>query len=136
MELETVQTAWMEPATPSKRGTMRRTEKFKRRYLGEKGIGRFASSRLANELEVVSRTDGATKEVFAVFDWRQFEDDNKYLDEILILWEERKPLEIQASGSIILLWKNEKKTPPSHTLGHGTILRMTGLKQKWEAKAI
>src|ERR1700690_1425128 len=38
MELETVQTVWMEPATPSKRGKVRRTEKLKRRYLGAKGI--------------------------------------------------------------------------------------------------
>ena len=134
MELETVQTVWMEPATPSKRGKVRRTEKLKRRYLGEKGIGRFASSRLANELEVISRTDDAAKEVFAVFDWRQFEDDKKFLDEILILWEERKPIEIQAGGSIELLWKNDKKIPPAHKLGHGTILRMSGLKQKWEAR--
>ena len=47
MELSTVRTVWMEPATPSKRGKLRRTDKFKRRFLGEKGIGRFASSRLA-----------------------------------------------------------------------------------------
>jgi len=134
MELKTVETVWMEPATPSKRGKVRRTEKLKRRYLGEKGSGRFASSRLANELEVISRTDGAAKEVFAVFDWRQFDDEKKYLDEILILWEERKPLEIQAGGSIEMLWKSDKKLPPAHKLGHGTILRMSGLKQKWEAR--
>lgn len=134
MDLETVRTVWMEPATPSKRGKVRRTEQFKRRYLGEKGIGRFASSRLANELEVVTRTDGATKEVFAVFDWRQFDDEKRYLDEILILWEQRKPVEIQSGGTIELLWKNDKKIPPAHKLEHGTILRMSGLKQKWEAK--
>ena len=134
MELKTVQTVWMEPATPSKRGKLRRTEKFKRRYLGEKGIGRFASSRLADELEVVSRPDGAAKEVYAVFDWRQFDDEKKYLDEILILWEERQPVEIKAGGTIELLWKSEKKMPPTHKLGYGTILRMAGLKQKWEMK--
>lgn len=134
MELKTVQTVWMEPATPSKRGKLRRTEKFKRRYLGEKGIGRFASSRLADELEVVSRPDGAAKEVYAVFDWRQFDDEKKYLDEILILWEERQPVEIKAGGTIELLWKSEKKMLPAHKLGYGTILRMAGLKQKWEMK--
>jgi signal transduction histidine kinase len=133
MELKTVQTVWMEPATPSKRDKPR-SEKFKRRHLGEKGIGRFASSRLAHELEVVSRRENAAKEVYAVFDWRQFEDDSKYLDEVLILWEERTPAEIKPSGTIESLWKTEKKLPPANKLGHGTILRMTGLKQKWEAK--
>jgi hypothetical protein len=134
MDLKTVQTVWMEPATPSKRETLR-SDKLKRRYLGEKGIGRFASSRLANELEVISRREGAAKEVYAVIDWQQFDDDNKYLDEVLILWEEREPVEIRAGGTIESLWKGgEKKLPPAHKLGHGTILRMSGLKQKWDAK--
>lgn len=133
MELNTVQTVWMEPATPSKRDRPR-SEKFKRRHLGEKGIGRFASSRLAHELEVISRRENAAKEVYAVFDWRQFEDDSKYLDEVLILWEERAPAEIKPGGTIESLWKTEKKLPPANKLGHGTILRMTGLKQKWETK--
>jgi signal transduction histidine kinase len=134
MDLETVRTVWMEPATPSKRGKIRRTEKLKRRYLGEKGIGRFASSRLANELEVITRTAGAPNEVFAVFDWRQFDDDKKYLDEILVLWERRKPIEIQSGGAIELLWKSDRKPRTARQVEHGTILRMSGLKQKWESK--
>ncbi|MBI4028541.1 MAG: ATP-binding protein [Verrucomicrobia bacterium] len=134
MELETVQTVWMEPATPSKRGKLRRTDKFKRRFLGEKGIGRFASSRLANELEVISRKRDAAREVYGIFDWRQFDDEKKYFDEILILWEERKPVEIKPDGAIDLLWKNENKMPPPHDRENGTVLRMTGLKQKWEAQ--
>lgn len=133
MELKTVQTVWMEPATPSKRDKPR-SDKFNRRHLGEKGIGRFASSRLAHELEVISRRENELKEVYAVFDWRQFEDDSKYLDEVLILWEERAPAEIKAGGTVELLWKTEKKLPPATKLGHGTILRMAGLKQKWETK--
>src|SRR5262245_50727795 len=55
MDLKTVQTVWMEPATPSKRDKPR-SRTFGRRHLGEKGIGRFAASRLANELEVISRS--------------------------------------------------------------------------------
>jgi signal transduction histidine kinase len=133
MELNTVQTVWMEPATPSKRDR-HRSEKFERRYLGEKGIGRFASSRLAHELEVISRRDGAAKEIYALFDWRQFEDDLKYLDEVLILWEERTPADVKAGGTIELLWRTERTLPPSNMLGHGTILRMSSLKQRWEAR--
>lgn len=132
MSLEIVRKVWMEPATPSKRGNLRRTDKFKRRFLGEKGIGRFASSRLADELEVFSREDASTTEVYGLFDWRQFEDDNKYLDEILILWEERKPVEIAAGGAIDSLWSDERDRPAPRERQMGTVLRMTGLKQKWE----
>lgn len=134
MDLTTVHTAWMEPATPAKRGELRRTQKFKRRFLGEKGIGRFASSRLADELEVISRKDNEPKEVYALFDWRQFDDEKKYLDQILVLWEQRTPTEVMPGGTIDLLWKDDKKLPPESQRTHGTILRMTGLKRKWELK--
>lgn len=134
MELETVQSVWMEPATPSKRGQLRRTDKFKRRFLGEKGIGRFASSRLANELEVITRKTCAAQEVYGIFDWRQFDDEKKYLDEILILWEERAPVEIKPGGAINLLWGSEDEMPTSHARESGTLLRMISLKQKWEAQ--
>lgn len=132
MALDTVKTVWMEPATASKRGKkIRRTDKFKRRYLGEKGIGRFASSRLANELEVISRTAGASKEVYGLFDWRQFDDDEKYLDQILILWDERTPIDLTPGGVIDELWSGEA-LPSASKRERGTVLRMAGLKQTWE----
>lgn len=132
MSLKTVQTVWMEPATSVKL-EKRESENFHRRYLGEKGIGRFASSRLARELEVVSRRASATKEVFAIFDWSQFDDD-RYLDEVVILWEDRPPADVRPGGKIDLLWKDEKKVPAESEREHGTILRMAGLKQDWGSK--
>ena len=80
MGLDVVKTVWMEPATPSKRGDRRYSARFKRRVLGEKGIGRFASSRLADELEVITRREGSKDEVYGIFDWRQFDDENRYLE--------------------------------------------------------
>lgn len=133
MSLDVVRTVWMEPATPSKRDR-RRSQSFDRRYLGEKGIGRFASSRLADELEVVSRGQGESKEVYAVFDWRQFDIEERYLDEIIVLWEERPPTEVCPNGSIQTLWRTAKESPSKQALSQGTILRMSGLRQTWEAK--
>lgn len=54
MSLKIIQESWMELATNSKRGTIRRSKKFNRRFLGEKGVGRFAVARLADELELGS----------------------------------------------------------------------------------
>ncbi|HVQ40110.1 MAG TPA: ATP-binding protein, partial [Pyrinomonadaceae bacterium] len=133
MPLDLVKTVWMEPATPSKRDRLR-SPKLNRRYLGEKGIGRFASSRLANELEVVSRAEGKPKEVYAIFDWTQFDFEDRYLDEVVVLWEERPPIEICPDGSILALWKGAEKPPSRPELSHGTIIRMAGLRQTWEAK--
>lgn len=131
MELETVKTVWMEPATPSKRGEYRFSPRFKRRVLGEKGIGRFASSRLASELEVITRKTDSNLEVYGLFDWRQFDDESKYLDEVIVLWEERTPLETGKGGSIERLNQNEDDSL-GESCNHGTVIRMTGLKQKWE----
>ena len=132
MTLERVQMAFMEPATNDKRGrrSNRKSEKLGRRMLGEKGIGRFASSRLASELELVTRRRGAGSEVFGVFDWKQFEDDDLYLDEVLILTEERKPIDICPTGVIRALW-DAKEAPTDSDMTHGTIIRMTGLKRPW-----
>lgn len=133
MSLSIVTTVWMEPATISKRNQLR-SEKFKRRYLGEKGIGRFAAARLADELEVISRCQGEDKEVFALFDWRQFEDEDRYLDEVEILWELRTPVEIPSGVSFKALCQGDAPPDRPTTSAHGTILRMAGLRQTWEGK--
>ena len=98
MSLETIQTTWMEPATLSRKREPR-SESRKRRVLGEKGIGRFAASRLADYLEVVTRRAGMTTEVRALFDWKQFDDAEKYLDQVEVLWEEAGPTEICPGGT-------------------------------------
>lgn len=133
MSAETIQTVFMEPATRSKR-EKQRSEKFRRRYLGEKGIGRFASARLAEELFVISRREGTPNEVTALFDWRQFDDDARFLDEIQILVDERVATEICPTGSIKILWKDESTIPTTQQLSHGTIMRMASLRQNWQAK--
>src|SRR5262245_32995925 len=58
MSLDTVLHAWLEPATPYRRRAPR-SEELQRQVLGEKGIGRFAVSRLADDLELVTRRPNA-----------------------------------------------------------------------------
>src|SRR6266849_4117294 len=129
MSLETMQTTWMEPATLFRK-RQQRSEQYGRRVLWEKGIGRFAASRLANTLEVVTRRVGEDREIRALFDWSQFDDENKYLDQVEVLWEESDPAEICPGGTIQALW-GEGQTPESSELTHGTILRMEGLRAIW-----
>jgi hypothetical protein len=81
MTVETVEGAWLEPATPYRRRSPR-SEEFGRPVLGEKGIGRFAVSRLADDLELVTRRPGAPVETHALFDWRLFDDEDAYLDQM------------------------------------------------------
>jgi len=129
MNLETIRTAWMEPATLIRKRN-RLSEKFGRRVLGEKGIGRFAASRLADILDVVTRRSEMDNEIRVIFDWRQFDDQEKYLDQIEIAWEQSKPKEICPGGAIHKLLEKQEK-PDINQLNHGTILRMQGLKTPW-----
>jgi HSP90 family molecular chaperone len=93
MTLNVVERAWMEPATGFKRD-QRVSPQKKRKLLGEKGVGRFAASRLAKELTLITKTKDEAKEVYALFDWEQFDAESQYLDEILMLVETRPAQEI------------------------------------------
>jgi len=129
MSLETIQTTWMEPATLSRKREPH-SELRKRRVLGEKGVGRFAASRLADYLEVVTRRAEMTTEVRALFDWKQFDDAEKYLDQVEVLWEEARPAEICSGGTIQELWSHNESSAVND-LSHGTILRMDGVRTLW-----
>ncbi len=129
MSLKVIRDAWMEPATINKRNK-KKSSKLGRRVLGEKGIGRFAASRLADELELITKQSSSSREIYGVFDWTQFDNEEKYLDEVLILIEERRREEICRGGTIECL-SDSAEEPSASDLGHGTILRMNGLKQVW-----
>ena len=81
-----------------------------RRVLGEKGVGRFAADKLARNLTIVSRCPRRSEEVHAVVDWDQYADDALMLSDVLNRWEVRPAREIE---------------------GHGTLLRMGGLRSQW-----
>lgn len=133
MSLDVVRGAWMEPATPGKRQNTSSGSKA-RRVLGEKGIGRFAAMRLASELELITRAQGTDQEVYGIFDWTQFEDEQKYLDEVLILTEVRKPEVIRGDVGLDVIWPKHEvpvDCPPSE---QGTLLRMNNLAQVWDAE--
>lgn len=134
MSRETVETAWMEPATLVKRRRTRSEQKG-RRVLGEKGVGRFAASRLAEYLEVITRHIDSDGETRVLFDWRQFDDERRYLDEIEVPLEERIPAEIVPGGAIRALW-DEAESPKSGEQTHGTILRMKRLRSEWEREQV
>lgn len=112
MNLDTVKGAWMEPATISKKNTKRSVGE-RRRYTGEKGIGRFASAKLASSLKMITRPKD-DNEIVVDFNWSDFIDDSKYLDQIKCSWEVRTPVEIKDGGTTLKLvelnndWDEEK----------------------------
>lgn len=92
MDIDVIRNVWMEPGSFKQNDGMhkkRRTEKFGRPILGEKGIGRFAVHKLGNVIELTTRKRGK-KEVHIKIDWTIFEKAT-YLDETPIDVEVREP---------------------------------------------
>ena len=111
MNFETVESAWMEPATNFKK--LSKNQNAKKRFAGEKGIGRFASAKLASKLELITKQKDQD-EIVVTFDWNDFSNENDYLDNILVKWMIRPAQEIKEHGTILKLldlneeWDDEK----------------------------
>lgn len=127
MDMATIRDSWMIIATSTKKNSTK-SPSGKRRVLGEKGIGRFAAARLAEELELFTRTaDQSDTESYAVFDWTQFNDDEKFLDDIVFLADEKVATEIGPDWPLKRFSEKKYKAPY-----HGTALKMSTLKHTWE----
>jgi hypothetical protein len=140
MSAETVQRTWLEPATPSRR--RRKISAAGRRSLGEKGIGRFATAKLAHRLELTTY-DGreGEGEVRLEVDWDAFADEDKYLDEIVIPWSVRDASFFGPHGEAAKVWrsrlanyeegsqKDGKLSLPNTS--QGTMLLMKDLRSPW-----
>lgn len=131
MTLETIQHSWMEPATSHKKN--RRRSPKRRMMLGNKGIGRFAASRLADNLEIVTRSCSSQYEVKAKFDWSQFDDEDKYLDEVKVFLEEQD-IDSIAQEKVFYISELLNLKELKFQNGHGTILKMRNLRNKWDKK--
>ncbi|WP_111412997.1 ATP-binding protein [Billgrantia lactosivorans] len=127
MDMDTIRNSWMIIATSTKKHN-KESKSGRRRVLGEKGIGRFATARIAQELELFTRTsDQVDTESYAVFDWTQFDDDERFLDEILFLADN------QTATEIVPNWRLKEFSEKKYQVPcHGTVLRMNRLKHTWE----
>jgi len=103
MDLDTLMSRWMQPAGSTKGREGRRFTSAGRRVLGEKGVGRFAADKLASHLELVSRPTGAPLEIHALFDWDEFEHDDRMLADVQSRWEVRPPDWLESNGTVLRL---------------------------------
>jgi anti-sigma regulatory factor (Ser/Thr protein kinase) len=113
MDLETILNVWLEPASDHKakrRANDVRTPRFKRLPVGEKGVGRFAVQKLGRRAELVTRRAGH-REIVLEMDWEQLVKSH-YLADAALTVHERDP-EVFTGDS------------------HGTLIRITGLKDNW-----
>lgn len=101
MDFTTIESAWMEPATNFKK--KKDNQNTLRKFTGEKGIGRFASAKLASELELITKQENSDDEIIVKFNWDDFSNEEKYLEKIQVEWETRPAKEIKGKGTILKL---------------------------------
>ena len=94
MDYETLTSAWLEIGTSYKddlreHGSSRRSRKYKRLRLGEKGIGRFGVHRLGRQIEIITRKEKCDEFVLKV-NWDDIEK-TKYVEELPIVIKKRNP---------------------------------------------
>ncbi len=129
MSFEQIRDTWLQPATEYRKAKTRSASG--RRVLGEKGIGRFAASKLADRMLLVSRRQDAP-EVQLALDWSDFRSSDRFLDEIEVLWEEGPPAFFAEDGPVGAAWAEiELEARPQ-----GTLLRLDDLRADWNEETI
>lgn len=115
MSADIVENVWLEPGSDYKAKQIlsgRKSQKYGRLPIGEKGIGRFGVHKLGNVIELTTKSINSN-EVFVRIDWTKF-NDYKYLDNVPIKIIER---------SIPQKFINGKT---------GTHISISKLRKKWE----
>lgn len=105
-----IKNVWMEPGSDYKGQIikqLKRTPKFGRLPLGEKGIGRFAVHKLGNIIELITKAEGHP-EVYLKIDWNIFKKSG-YLDEFPVEIIERDPVLYKNTIGTKIIIKKLKK---------------------------
>ncbi|MFE0985890.1 sensor histidine kinase [Streptomyces rochei] len=138
MAPSTVRGTWMEIAT-SHRHRNPMSESGRRRVLGAKGIGRFASARLARTAAITTRRVGEP-EVTLDIDWGDFTNGDAYLDEVPVSLTTGGPTVFgeggEAQRTLDEILKEFTSASAGYRSGHGTVVRLKGLRGEWRAEEI
>jgi anti-sigma regulatory factor (Ser/Thr protein kinase) len=92
MSWDQVVNVWLEPGTDNRqlqKRQGRRTPRFGRLPLGEKGVGRFAAHKLGKRITLISRA-ATHLEVVVEINWEEFTKE-RYLDDAFVRVSERDP---------------------------------------------
>ncbi|MFL1013333.1 ATP-binding protein [Flavisericum labens] len=73
MSFEDIRDKWMVVGTASKRLKLFSEEPFNRRYVGEKGIGRFAVDKLGDKVKISTTLEGSTERLVVNIDWEEYQ---------------------------------------------------------------
>jgi signal transduction histidine kinase len=139
MTRETIENYWMLIGTDNKRSEYQ--SKRNRIKSGEKGIGRFSLDRLGSKCEMYTKSSDSENLIYWVTDWKNFEQTGKTLDQINArIGYMSNPLSDVIPKEILadIVDLNDKKDVLNEELQieTGTLLRISGLRDRWTTKEI
>lgn len=119
MSAETIENAWLEIGTDSKRRkTARKRSPMGRLPLGEKGVGRLAVQKLGESLRLITRQAGQAEYEFTI-NWTELIDSARYL------------------GDGLQVAVDEHTSPEYFTAGSGTRVEISNLhRENWSRREI
>lgn len=133
MTEELVRTAWMNPATPSKKLVKINEPKttLGRVLQGEKGIGRFATFKLGSEVTLVTRASGKPRETTLVVDISVLDEESGIDDAVTIdLYLEDLPALLEVSGPSVFDGAGIIESI------HGTQLAIARIRALWNKRLV
>jgi signal transduction histidine kinase len=127
MSYEDLNDKWLFVAYSAKRGAnierdFRDLAAERGHFAGSKGIGRFSSDRLGQELVLQTRPKGRAKTVHTLMiDWKRFErNDKEHFEKVPVTYEATSAFEAPS-----VLQKFVQR------LSHGTVIEVRSLRQEW-----
>lgn len=118
MDDNVIKNAWLEPGSDFKEAqynAKKRSEKYGRLPIGEKGIGRFGVHKLGDKIELITRKKDKD-EFYVNIDWREFAK-NKYLENA----------QFEVIGRTPQYFLRDR---------HGTRLVITELRTEWDRRMV
>ncbi len=126
MTLDDVEHKWMVIGSNSKRIKTHSPDPYNRRFVGKKGVGRFAVDKLGAKLVMTTKTKKSLQQVELTIDWYQYELKSQQLDLF------PKP----SIGNYFTDVENEYKIRSVKDETHGTTLEISRIRDIWTANDI
>ncbi len=151
MGFKDIQDKWMVIGTSSKRKEPYSPEPYKRRCVGEKGIGRFAVDKLGNKVNILTKRSNDNQRLNVEIDWEMYETSFQDINEAevgerLLSKIEQNNSAVQTQdiqsedlqGKIILFTdvENKYQYEEAQADDKGTTLLISGIREIWTEKDI
>lgn len=134
MSIEVLKNQWMTIGTDNKAEQF--ISKKNRIQTGAKGIGRFALDKLGSNCEVITKNEESDEGYILQVNWEDFEKKNESISNVFADLEIKKNFDFRSVLSELIQTKDSSYNNLLSEFNHGTILKITNLRDVWSTENI